>query len=145
MNVINESNYVDKAESAIKALGSPKNSNGSDRPSNSNNSQGELSFDFTTTQLRKLLSMSAELFDIAKGEAEETISERLKSKLNQLRVQIVYQAGRKREEVRPFVEEAKLLEIMGEIGDRRENVLLFCRYMEALVAWHKYHGGEDNK
>ncbi|MBQ3400147.1 MAG: type III-A CRISPR-associated protein Csm2 [Lachnospiraceae bacterium] len=30
-----------------------------------------------------------------------------------------------------------------KIGESRENALLFCRYMESLIAYHKFYGGRD--
>jgi CRISPR-associated protein Csm2 len=55
----------------------------------------------------------------------------------------VYQAGRLPGHVKPFVDKAGLIEILKEIGTERRNVLLFCKYMEALVAYHRYLGGKD--
>ncbi|MDR2089288.1 MAG: type III-A CRISPR-associated protein Csm2 [Clostridiales Family XIII bacterium] len=130
MKTIHEENYVEKAESVMRAL----IQTGRD---------GKKNFAFTTTQIRKLLSISADIYDGAKNEQDDRISPKLKEKLNYLRVQIVYQAGRLPKNVKPFVEKAELLEVLKETGDERKNVLLFCRYMEALVAYHRYLGGEN--
>jgi CRISPR-associated protein Csm2 len=131
MNTINDENYVDKAENVMKSLGKP-----------APRDDGKLIFQFTTTQIRKLLSISADIYDSAKSEQGDTMSRSLKDKLNYLKVQVVYQAGREPQKVKPFVERAKLLEALKEIGDERKNVLLFCKYMEALVAYHRYLGGD---
>jgi CRISPR-associated protein Csm2 len=130
MNTINAENYVDRAEGVMRALIQ------TDR-------QGKPKFAFTTTQIRKLLSISADIYDGAKSEQGDRVSPKLKDKLSYLRVQIVYQAGRK-PEVKPFVEKAELLKALSEIGDEKKNIILFCKYMEALVAYHRYLGGRDN-
>ena len=45
--------------------------------------------------------------------------------------------------VKKFVIKAELLEQLSNIRADKERLLLFCRYMEALVAYHRYHGGND--
>jgi CRISPR-associated protein Csm2 len=131
LNTIDEKNYVDKAERVMKKL-------------IQTGRNGKSEFAFTTTQIRKLLSVSADIYDRAKSEQGDKISKELKDKLNYLKVQIVYQAGREPKKVKPFVEEAKLLAVLDEIGEEKKNLILLCKYMEALVAYHRYLGGKDN-
>mgnify|MGYP005786621645 FL=1 len=45
--------------------------------------------------------------------------------------------------MKDFVETARILDILKEIRGEKENFLLFARYMEALVAFHKFYGGKD--
>ncbi len=42
-----------------------------------------------------------------------------------------------------MAESAKIIDILKEIGGSRGKYILFSRYMEALVAFRKYHGGKD--
>ena len=42
-----------------------------------------------------------------------------------------------------FVEEADILKCIDEIGNSKSRYLLFNRYMEALIAYHKFYGGKD--
>ncbi|MDO5719088.1 MAG: type III-A CRISPR-associated protein Csm2, partial [Tissierellia bacterium] len=58
-----------------------------------------------------------------------------------LRMKLIYDSGREKA-VKEFVHETKLLEYVSEIGNDRNNLIVFCRYMEALVAYHKYWGGK---
>ena len=125
MSVINE-DYVAQAEGVIRAL--PRNNRGD--------------FELTTTQLRGLLSLTAQLFDEAEQSTEAVLPRPLQDKTRYLRVRFVYQAGRERA-VRTFVEKAKLLEALSEIGESRSRLLRFCRYMEALVAYKKYLDPKD--
>ena len=45
--------------------------------------------------------------------------------------------------VKEFVQQAEILEILKEIKQSKKNYLLFSRYMEALIAFHKYYGGKE--
>ena len=128
MKTIHEENYVDEAERVMRALQTKDRRGGG--------------FGFTTTQIRKLLSISADVYDGAKNEQGESVSQKLKEKLDYLRIQMIYQAGRNKD-VKTFVEAAGLLDVLKETGSERKKVLLFCRYMEALVAYHRYLGGND--
>lgn len=60
---------------------------------------------------------------------------------NYLIVQLAYQSGRENA-VKVFVEEAELILALKEC-DTKEKLIRYCRYMEALVAYFKYYGGED--
>lgn len=42
-----------------------------------------------------------------------------------------------------FFKETGLLAMVDKIGDSRENFLLYCKYFEALVAYHKFYGGKE--
>ncbi len=123
---INALNYVDVAESVILAL---KNEN-----------NGRLAL--TTSKIRGLLSMTASIYTDVQRNRSETLSEELQSRVQYLRMRVAYEAGRD-PVVKKFVIKAELLEQLSNIRADKERLLLFCRYMEALVAYHRYHGGND--
>jgi CRISPR-associated protein Csm2 len=120
MTVIQD-DYVKQAERVISGL--PKNRFGG--------------FELTTTQLRVLLSLTAQLLDETQQSIEPTLPPPLQDKVQYLRVRFVYQSGRE-PKVKTFVQNAQLLDALEEIGDSRDKLLRFCRYMEALVAYKKY-------
>ena len=60
-----------------------------------------------------------------------------------MRVRILYDAGREKDAVKSFVEAAHLLQYIKGIGTNREKFINFANYMEALVAYHRYLGGDD--
>ena len=61
-----------------------------------------------------------------------------------LKVKLAYQAGKdQRGNVRDFVEKAQLRQRLDRIGTSIRAYENFARYMEALVAYHKFHGGRD--
>jgi len=133
MTIINNKNYVDKAEKVIRGLIS-------DAEQEATRNKDYIIL--TTTQLRKQLSMTSELFLQAEREPSETLNEELRSKIEYLRVQFVYQAGRETS-VKNFIDKAKVIEILKEINGNKNYFLTFCRYMEALVAYRKYLGNAD--
>ncbi|MCL2020035.1 MAG: type III-A CRISPR-associated protein Csm2 [Oscillospiraceae bacterium] len=126
--MINSKNYVDKAEAVINELRKP-------------DERGKTQI-LTTSQIRKQLAMTAELSTLAEKETNDTLNDELQSRIEYLRVQFVYQAGRE-PQVKSFVEKAKILEILKDINGNREKFLVFCKYMEALVAYRKFYVKED--
>lgn len=126
--IINESTYVDQAENVICRLETNKDKWG--------NTQW-----ITTSKIRNLLAMSADLYNEVLGK-EEVLSEEMSSRIDYLRVRFIYECGRE-PLVKKFVEEAKLIEALKEIQGSRKRFILFNRYLEALVAYHRYYGGKD--
>lgn len=130
MTILTEKNYVDKAEKVINALDT--------------DNYGKLVL--TTSQIRNLLSLTSALFDKAKTMSYESLI----SDISYLRVQFVYQAGRNEVKsgrnyyypVKDLVEKAEILNCLEEI-ENKNDLILFCRYMEALVAYFKFYGGKD--
>ena len=128
MKIINNENYVDKAKSVIERLKEYKNRWG----------QEEL---LTTSQIRNILSMTANIYNGVMLQTDEKLTEKVKEKIAYLRIRCIYEAGRN-ELVKRFVEHSELLECLSEIKSRKDYIL-FSHYMESLVAWHRYLGGRD--
>lgn len=124
---LDELNYVDEAERVINKL-------------KSRDRNGRLAL--TASKIRNLLSMIAELYTSAQQERGNTLSSELQGRVQYLRMRVAYEAGRDLT-VKDFVEEAGLLEQLKDVQSDRKKLLLFCRYMEALVAYHRYYGGRD--
>ena len=131
MGIIDSKNYVNKAEVVIKELIAERN-----RDPRKNKI-------LSTSQIRKQLAMTAELFAQAEKETSDKISEELLDRIEYLRVQFVYQAGRE-PTVKNFIEKAEILEILKTIKDNKKDFLNYCRYMEALVAYRKYYEPKDD-
>lgn len=125
---INESTYVDTAENAIKELvkeSKQKNQN-----------------IVTTSKIRNLLAMTADIYNQVLTSQGKILTEDVKGRIEYLRVRFMYECGRE-PKVNEFVQKAQILGILQEIGQSKKNYLLFSRYMEALVAFHRYYGGQD--
>lgn len=54
----------------------------------------------------------------------------------------MYESGRETS-VKDFVQKAKILEELKKVKDSKSQFLLFCRYMEALVAYRKFSGRDE--
>ena len=128
---INDNNCVDKAVNVIKNLvkGARKNF------------KGEPDI-VTTSKIRNLLAMNADIYNQVLTKSSEKLDDEICGRIEYLRVRFMYECGRE-PKVKEFVQQAEILEILKEIKQRKKNYLLFSRYMEALIAFHKYYGGKE--
>lgn len=119
-------NYVSQAEAVIKRL---IDENGKNKI-------------LTTSKIRKLLAMISDMYTKAKRLKSNTLNSDLLTKLQYFKMHTVYEAGRE-SSVKKFVEEAQITNQIDKIKTDREKLILFCHYMEALVAYRKFLGGRD--
>lgn len=105
------------------------------------NQRGKTIGLLTVSQIRNLLAMSADILNEVLEYPEENLSEELLDRVSYLTVRFYYEAGRD-EKVKSFIETAKLLPFLKGIKTRKQYIQYY-QYMEALVAFHKYHGGKD--
>ena len=103
---------------------------------------GNRKIDLTTNKIRNLLSLTNVLYTRALQKRSEVLDEDFVSDIQYLNVRFAYEAGRDKN-VRNFLQKACILEYVKRIGTNRDELLLFCRYMESLVAYHKFYGGKD--
>lgn len=128
---INEKNYVDNAEAAITRLSKKVNKQGIEIPM------------VTTSKIRNLLSMAADIYNQALDCKEDILPDDITSRIDYLRVRFMYEAGRE-QGVKSLIKEADLLNIMKEIKGNKNNYILFYHYMEALVAFKRYMNKNDD-
>lgn len=126
---ITEMNYVDEAEKVIKSL-------------QTRNKKGDLVIFLTTSKIRNLLSMAADIYNVVLIQSQDKLDNETKARIDYLRVRFLYESGRDKD-VKNFVEKAKIVENLKSFGGTKKEYILFYRYMEALVAYHKYLGGKD--
>lgn len=127
---VNEQNYVDAAEQVILSLKNRKE-------------RGRSVPMVTTSKLRNLLAMTIDINNEIINKQEEKLDREICSRIEYLRVRFLYEAGRE-QSVKNLVEEGEIITLLKNIKGSKENYILFNRYMEALVAFHKYYGGKDN-
>lgn len=98
----------------------------------------------TTSKLRNILSMTADIYNDVLG-MNENLSDEINSRIDYLRVRCVYEYGRDDKDrlLKSFMDEAEILTALKEIKGSRSRYILFQRYIEALVAFHKFYGGQD--
>ena len=125
---IDKLNYVDKAEDVIK---------NKLRRNKFNN------IELTTNQIRNVLELINELYDMVRTVPEETLSDKVLTHIQYIRMKIVYAAA-KDAPVKDLIEKSGLVSELKIVGNSRENLILLCRYTEALVAYHKYYSEEKN-
>jgi CRISPR-associated protein Csm2 len=128
MNV-NEQNYVDEAEKVILGLCDLRD-------------KRRLPL-VTTSKLRNLLAMTSDIYNQVMEQREEKLDGNICARIEYLRVRFLYESGRD-EPVRRLVESAGIIPMLKEIRGSKKKYIMFNRYMEALVAFHKFYGGRDN-
>lgn len=103
--------------------------------------------DVTTSQIRKFLTAvnvvrnKVDLYK-AKNKGAEALSKELTAEIKFLKVNLLYQAGRIAA-VKQFMTVSKLDIVIDGIGDSLARFVKFTKYVEALVAYHKFLGGRD--
>ena len=128
---INEENYVDLAEREIKELANQKDMKGRSIPI------------VTTSKIRNLLAMSADIYNDVVNSKDDKLSNDIIGRINYMKLRFYYEAGREKS-VKDFLEKTEVLKIIDEIKGSRKNYTLFSHYLEALVAFRKFYGGNDD-
>ena len=107
----------------------------------------KIKINVTTSQIRKFLTAvnvvrnKVDLYK-AKNKGAEALSKELTAEIKFLKVNLLYQAGRT-DAVKQFMTVSKLDIIIDGIGDSLARFVKFTKYVEALVAYHKFLGGKD--
>ena len=102
----------------------------------------------TTSQLRRFLTAvntvtgKVEQYQNETSELEK-LSTDLAAQVKFLKVKLAYQVGRQGKVVADFAKEADLMAAIDSIGSDAKKYEEFARYVEALVAFHKFYGGKD--
>ena len=119
---LTEDNYTELAEKVIVKLSQEKRPNG--KPVQM----------VTTSKIRNLLAMTADIYNDVVNSQDEKLSTDIVGRIKYMKIRFVYE----------LVEQAGLLEHLDDIGNSRKQYILFSRYMEALVAYRKFYGGKDD-
>ena len=98
----------------------------------------------TNTKLRNLYSLITDISNVENLRTDKELLPESRTQLMMARVRMVYEAGRENS-VKFFLQKARLLEYMKDIGTDREKLMRYSHYMEALVAYHRFHIGGKEK
>ena len=128
--ILNEEKYVDKAKLVIENLAKNRDKYGNVQM-------------VTTSKLRNLLSLTTDIYNDVLLCMNDRLDNSIIERINYLRIRFLYEAGRAANGVGKLVEQAEILDCLAEIQGSRKRFILFNRYMEALIAYHKYYGGKD--
>ncbi|WP_276907542.1 type III-A CRISPR-associated protein Csm2 [Peptoniphilus duerdenii] len=128
---LTKTNYVDQAEKVMSTLKKDRDNK----------------IILTTSKIRNILTTTATIYDNVKRSQGKLSMDEV-SDVQNLRLKLVYEYGRdedgKRENgVKDFINKSNLIEEIKKIGDDREKLIIYCKYVEALVAYHRYFGGKD--
>ncbi len=103
-----------------------------------------------TAKIRKFLAAVNSIRNevmVMKGSHKDTaLSPDIALEIKMLKANILYQAGRDTDRdkfVKDFVEKSHLVDKINAVGTDYKKFDLLCKYIEALVAFHKYYGGAD--
>lgn len=96
---------------------------------------------FTTSKIRNILSLITELYNEVTLTAGDTLSPQQAERLQHIRVRLIYECGRE-QQVKNFVAATMLLKYIRGVDNDRQKFIRLARYMEALVAYHRFYGGE---
>lgn len=141
-----EIDIVERAENVMKSLKDESDGSGSKQYGSN-----RLVKMITVSQIRKFLTAVNSLTDkverykvkhLRKGEQVLELSMDLAAEVKYLKVKLAYQSGREAS-VKAFERKAGLLKEISSIGRDLNKYMNFARYVEALVAYHKYYGGKD--
>ncbi|MFR2592391.1 MAG: type III-A CRISPR-associated protein Csm2 [Butyribacter sp.] len=124
--VLEKTNYVDKAEDVVNNLMRDKKNH----------------LILTTSKIRNILSMISTIYNEVIHYPSDKLNEDIVERLKYLKMRFAYEAGREKA-VKNLIEVAKIFEIIEWIGNDKQKCILFCKYMESIVAYHKFNGGKD--
>lgn len=96
----------------------------------------------TTSKIRRLFSSVTEIYNKENLSTQEELAPESVSAVGMMRIRFAYECGRDKK-VKTFVEKAHLMNYLKGIGNSRGEFIKFTRYMEALVAYHKFFGGRE--
>lgn len=134
--ILSQDNYIEKAEKAICTLKNKKDER-----------NGKPVKMVTTSKIRNILAMAADIYNEVLNCSEEQLSSNICERIDYMQVRMVYEYGRDTEPHKPvknFLDESQLINCVKEIKGSKSKYILFNRYMEALVAYHKFYGGREN-
>ena len=99
----------------------------------------------TTTQLRALFSLLTEVRENIRMQNSTNLNEEMQGRIQYIKMRFAYAAGkgeqRGEKDVKYFVEISGMIECLDTVKDSVKQFELVCKYMEALVAYHKYYIG----
>lgn len=124
--VLEKTNYVDMAENVVNNLMRDKKNH----------------LILTTSKIRNILSMISTIYNEVLHYPSDKLNEDIVERLKYLKMRFAYEAGREKA-VKDLIEVAKIFEIIDWVCDDKQRCILFCKYMESIVAYHKFSGGKD--
>ena len=70
------------------------------------------------------------------------LPENIVSEIRYLKLRLIYEAGRE-QDVMKFCRVTGVIDAIDFIGNSKPRFLRYAKFMEALVAYHRFYGGRD--
>lgn len=99
-------------------------------------------FFLTTSQLRKFLAAVVALQNRVQAIDGDELGDEIVEEVKYLKIKAAYQAGRSRD-VKDFLDKSDLVKEIDKIGNSKKAFMSFSKYVEGLIAYHKYYGGKE--
>lgn len=129
--LLETSDYVSIAEQNIKSLRRPERYD-----------PKKLTFgNLTTSKIRNILTLVNQIYNqvvLCSGDLPQTIV----NDIRYMKIRLVYEAGREKD-VMQFCKKTEIIDALDFIGNSRQTFLRYAKYLEALVAYHRFYGGKD--
>ncbi len=97
----------------------------------------------TTSKLRGLMTFTSSIYNNELRRTDARMSSESLSQVNQMRIRTAYEYGRDKG-TKDFIEKTHLMQHLKWLAENhaqsRTEALDFARYMEALVAYHRFYG-----
>ena len=95
----------------------------------------------TTNQIRNFLELTNELREQLRTGHVEKLDADMMSQVQYIKLRLIYAAGRDEGDngVFKFMQCSSLIECLDTVGDSPQQYLLICKYLEALIAYHKWY------
>ena len=104
------------------------------------------------TKIRKFLTAvtsiknKVEIVAAGQGSAFKELPDDLALEVKLLKMNILYQAGRDSDiYIEDFIQKSGIVTFIESIGNDYKKFQQFCRYVEALIAFHKYYSSQDKQ
>lgn len=98
----------------------------------------------STSQIRKFLSAVNKINNkIRYQNNDDILSEDIVAEIAYMRVQFAYIVGRNKNNEGFKKLHKELDDAIANIKNSKSNFINFARYVEAIIAYHKFHGGKD--
>lgn len=123
---LTRTNYVDEAEKVVKKLVTDKSGN----------------IALSTSKIRNILTMVSGIYNDVIHLSGTELDVDLQERIQYLKMRFAYEAGREKT-VKDLRDKAEIAQLLDGIGTDKEKCIIFCRYMESIVAYHKFYGGKE--
>lgn len=108
------------------------------------NMKNELTSKISASQIRKFLSAVNKINNkIRYQNNDDILSEDIVAEIAYMRIQFAYIVGKNKGNKELEKLHEKLDNAMANIKNSKSNFINFAKYVEAIVAYHKFYGGRD--